>query len=551
MAVRDNNSQFDSEERTTTLRSLTRRTALGLIGGGGIASLTGSASASGGVSKNRSSEKPARLWNRDVDANGHDLFDLRSLDVEHVYTSARDADVIVWRDKDGVFHADSHDGEVASGPRVLPVTQAAVDSLSEDRTSKEKVLIASPGEVRSGDGPLEIPSHTTLDAPVTLSIPSGEDVGVVVRGKGAEHFNIDSLNIDGPASMAIRLTSCSNVRLGDLRIHGVTSDGVRIDGRQNAPRSTDIQIDQLFVKDNGHHGLETYGVDRIQVDQVVGVDPESCVVLLNDTADATVNSVVGLEPGGPAGYATFRVANGAHDITVGEVVSRGGNRGIFGVSECYNITIGEVNIDGAEDQGILVQNCQNFAVEGGVVKNTNGDGVRIDSRNDGEQTPAEGVSISNLRVYDDRDEPRQTWGILETGPGCHHNRIVGNDVRDGGTVRNIGTFSNTTIVRNNVGGGFSSGEVTLEPGQSPAARVEGVSSFDDVTIPGSADNLEDFEPSALELRAKPVTAGSSLTYAWDHYFEYDGSDGEWDLVFEWRTDPGAALDVDFVVDKTR
>lgn len=546
--MRENTSQQENEHSPSSLRTLTRRTALSLIGAGGVAGLSGTTSA--GRPENRSSGESARPWNQDVDANGHDLFDLRSLDVEHVFTSARDADVVVWRDEDGVFHADGHDGEIASGPRVLPVTQAALDSLSEGRTSKEKVLVASPGEILSGDGPLEIPSYTVLDAPVTLSVPDGEDVGVVVRAEGSEYFDVDSLNVDGPASMGVRLTSCSNVRLGDLRIEGVTSDGVRIDGRHDAPRSTEIQIDQLYVADTGHHGLETYGVDQLQVDQVVGDDPASCVVLLNDTVDATVNSVVGFEPGSPAGYATFRVANGAHDITVGEVVSRGGARGIFGVSECFDITIGEVNIVGAEDQGILVQNCQNFTIEGGVVKNTNGDGVRIDSRNDGEQTPAEGVSISNLRVFDDRDDPQQTWGILETGPGCHHNRIVGNDVRDGGTTRNIGIFSNTAVVRDNVGGGFNSGVVTLEPGQSPAARVEGVSSFDDVTIPGSVDEPEDFELSALELRAKPLGT-DSLTYAWDHYFEYDGSDDEWDLVFEWRTDPGAAIDVDYVVDKTR
>ncbi len=552
MGMKDTPTPSDSNRA-----SLTRRTALALLGGTGVAALSGTAAAQsddereGDESHGNGRGNDGKPWNRDVDANGNGLYNLASLDVDHLYTSARDADVIVWKDDDGTFHADGADGEVASGDGVVPVAQAAVDSLTEGRTWNEKVLIASPGEITGADGNLELPSYTTLDAPATLSIPDGESVPPVVRAVGAEHVEVESLVVDGPAAMGIRLTSCSNVRLGDIRITGVTSDGIRIDGRGDAPRSTDIQMGQIYIEGNGHHGVETYGVDRIQIEQVVGNDPASCVVLLNDTVDATVNSVVGLEPGGPAGYATFRVANGAHDVTVGEVVSRGGNRGVFGVSECYDITIGHVNIEGAEDQGILIQNCRDFTVQGGVVKNTNGDGVRIDSRNDGEQLPAEGISISNLRVYDDRDEPKQTWGILETGPACNHNRIVNNDVRGGGTTRNIGIFSNTTVVRDNVGGGFTDGEVTLSAGESPAARVEGISEFPDVTIPGSVDEPEDFEASALSVRAKPATTGSSETYAWESYVEWNGSAGSWDLVFEWRTDPGVDVTLDYVVDKTR
>ena len=537
-----------SEQHSDSPLTYTRRTALALLGVGSASAFAGNAAAGPADEEPGTSGKQ---WNRDVDANGHGLFELGELDVQHVYTSARDADVVVWRDGAGVFHADGPDGEVASGDRVVPVTRAAIDGLTDERTSTEKVVVASPGEVREGDGSIELPSYTALDAPVTLSVPDGEEVPPVVRAEGAEQIEVESLVVEGPADMGVRLTSCSEVRLGDLRIVGVRSDGVRIDGRGDAPRSTDIQVDRVYVEGNDHHAFETYGVDRLQIDQVIGVDPASCVVLLNDTVDTTVNSIVGFEPGIPAGYATFRVANGAHDITVGEVVSRGGARGVFGVSECYDVTVGEVNIEGAAEQGILIQNCRNVAVQGGVVKNTDGDGVRIDSRDDGEQFPAEGVSVTNLRVYDDRDDPQQAWGILETGPNTNNNRIVGNDVRDAGTERNVRTFSNTTVVRDNVGGGFASGDVTLLSGSSPAARVEGVGTSEYAPVPGSVEEPQDFEPSALDLRAKPATGGTSATYSWESYFEWNGGDGAWDLVFEWRTDPGSDIEVDYVVDKTR
>lgn len=540
-----------SEQHSESALTYTRRTALALLGVGSVSALAGNAAAAQSDDGEPETGTSEKQWNRDVDANGHSLYELGELDVQHVYTSARDADVIVWRDEEGVFHADGPDGEVASGDGVVPVTRSAIDGLTDGRTSKEKVVVASPGEVREGDGSIELPSYTALDAPVTLSVPDGEEVPPVVRAEGAEQIEVESLVVEGPADMGVRLTSCSEVRLGDLRIVDVKSDGVRIDGRGDAPRSTDIQVDRVYVEGNDHHAFETYGVDRLQVDQIIGVDPASCVVLLNDTVDTTVNSVVGLEPGIPAGYATFRVANGAHDITVDKVVSRGGARGIFGVSECYDVTVGEVNIEGAAEQGILIQNCRNVAVQGGVVKNTDGDGVRIDSRDDGEHFPAEGVSVTNLRVYDDRDDPQQAWGILETGPNTNSNRIVGNDVRDAGTERNIRTFANTTVVRDNVGGGFTSGEVTLSSGDSPAARVEGVGTSEYASVPGSVEEPEDFELSALDLRAKPATGGTSATYSWESYFEWNGADGAWDLVFEWRTDPGSDIEVDYVVDKTR
>ena len=542
----------DRDERTDALVT-TRRAALALLGVGGLGAATGGAAASD-RSRQRdgrtgAGEQPWYDWEADVDANQYELANLGAVEVDRVYTAAREPDVVVWEDEEGTFYADGHDGPVASGERVLPVTQAAIDSLPSGRTSNGTVLVASPGEITPADEGLDVPSYTTLNVPVTLTATDEAAPGIL-RATGAEHVEIESLTVKGPAG-GMRFTSCSNLRLGDITLIGVTGDGIRIDGRGDAPRTQDVQIDRVYIEDNGHHGIETYGVDRIQIHQVIGVNPASCVVLLNDTTDATVNSVVGLEPGMPAGYATFRVANGAHDITVGEVVSRRGARGVFGVSECYDVTIGEVNIVDAEDQGILVQNCQNFTIEGGVVKNTNGDAVRIDSRNDGEQMPAEGVSITDLRVVDDRDEPRQTWGILETGPNTNHNRIVNNDVRGGGTEGLIGIYSNSTVVSQNVGGGFASGTVTLSTGESPAARVEGVSEFEDRTIPGSVDELESFEPSALETRAEPATTGTTSSYAWESYYVWDGDAAAWDLVFEWRVDPGTDLEVDYIVDKTR
>lgn len=123
--------------------------------------------------------RDGRPWNQDIDAQGHSLQNLGALEVDHMYTAARDADVIVWKDTEGVFHADNHEETVASGEDVLEVTQAAVDSLTDGRDWMEKVAVVSPSTVGPADvddslddyeysddvAGIELPSYTVLDIP--------------------------------------------------------------------------------------------------------------------------------------------------------------------------------------------------------------------------------------------------------------------------------------------------------------------------------------------------------------------------------------------------
>ncbi len=71
------------------------------------------------------------------------------------------------------------------------------------------------------------------------------------------------------------------------------------------------------------------------------------------------------------------------------------------------------------------------------------------------------------------------------------------------------------------------GTVTLSTGSTPAARVTGVSSTESMN----------FAPP----RVQPDTGSTqpSADYSWESYMEWDDSAGAWDLVIEWRTDPGS------------
>lgn len=549
MTEQDNTAETAESSVSNDGLSFTRRTALALLGAAGVGATASESAAAELDGTTESRADPMRNWNRDVDAQGHELRNLGAVEVDDVYTAARDADVVVWKDDDGVFHADSHDEQVAHGEDVMTVTQAAVDSLTEGRTTKEKVAVVSPGVATGETSKIELPSYTTLDVPVEIHVPYGssgrsEDVSYVVHSDGAEHIEIPNLKVTGAPFIPVRLQHSSNVVLGDIRIiadEGTDmNDAVRIDGRGDEPRTTDVQVDTVYVENANKHAFETYGVDRIQVGQVIAKDVAGSGVLLNDTVDATVGQVVGHRVDADGGYAAFRVANGARDVSCSQVVARECGRGVFGVSGCRNITISNVNLVDMASHGVLIQDCQNFTIEGGVVENTNSEGVRIDSRSSGgipddprNFASTEGVTITNLRIADTRDEPKMPWGIMETGPDTTTSRIVDNDVRGSGTEGEITVFSPETVVRNNVGGGLHTGTVTLSANADTAARVEGV-----------GENAE----SALALRARPSDA-SGESFAWDHYFAWDAADQQWDLVFVWREEPESDVALDYVVDQ--
>jgi hypothetical protein len=471
--------------------------------------------------------QPWYTWEADVDAGGNSLTNLSSADPDHLYTSAREADVVVWRDSEDVYQVDGSDGTVAAEEELMAAIQAGVDSLSEDRSTAESVLVASSGVVDAEDEVtgVDLPSHTTVDVAGEITIEGETDD--LFSAVGAENIEIPRLTVSGGASRAVFLDDCSEVRLGHLWIEGVTVQGVRIQGG-----CEDVQIDTAYVAETGHHGIETYDVTRIQIGQVIGVDPGSSVLLLNETFDATVGQVIGQNP--KFDYATFRLANGCRNITCGRVVSRGGVRGVSIITGTRDVTVGEVNINGGRKAGILLVDVRNVNILGGVIKNVDGPGVNIWSIGLQGTTSEinESISLGNLRIVDERsgDDRSQTHAIRERG-ACLHNRFLDNDIRGGGTEDLIEVGSETTIVDRNVGGGIDSGTVTLSSGGPEAGRVEGVTTH---------------RASSLSVRAQPLDE-TDAAFAWEEWFEWTGE--QWDLVFDWRTDPGESLTLEYVVDR--
>lgn len=406
----------EETHRSTTSRQWTRREALAIAGSGLFAGAVGSAQAAS--------------------------YDAR------VYESS------------GTFYAENGGSTVYNSGDFLDTIQAAVDSLSTGRSSKERVLVEASGQTGSHawDGDVkavDLPSYTVLDVPGTISVnDTGDDLIVPVRAENVTDIEVPRLNVTGNPRYGMWIKSCTNVSLGDIWMSLPTAEsvglGVRIDDSGGSGRTNNVTLDSAFVEDCTHHAVETYGVDGIDIGTVETQDTGGCGLLLNDTSDATVDTVDAVNPDPGGGYAGFRVANGAGpNITVQNVTVRGGARGIFGVSGSHDFTIESVDIEGTDVQGILIQDCQNANVNGGTVRNNDNEAVRIDSRDADTHDPASNVTVQNLRVVDDRANKQQTYGIYETGPDTNNNAILNNDLRDGGTIAELSVYAASTTVQGN------------------------------------------------------------------------------------------------------
>jgi hypothetical protein len=181
--------------------------------------------------------------------------------------------------------------------------------------------------------------------------------------------------------------------------------GIRIDNHgDTSVRSRNVRIDNVYVSGTSNHGVETYGLDGLTIGTVTARNTGYSGLLLNNTINATVSKVDAEGAGAGTGYAAFRMANRngrvgsgyPTNIRVGEVIARGGGRGIFCVSESGGVVVDRVNIAQTGNNAILIENCHNvnLAAQGGSV--TGPGDIRLAARSDFPNNSD--ITIQNLTV---------------------------------------------------------------------------------------------------------------------------------------------------------
>lgn len=292
-----------------------------------------------------------------------------------------------------------------SGTDMLSAMRAAVNSLTPGRTSKQRVVVRGSGDVPANQS-LDLPSYTILEVCGTINVTGSPGGGhAVVRGRNVTDIEVPYLNVTGAPYFGIFVRNGTNITLGqiDLRLSGGL--GIRIDNHSNRNvRTRNVRIDNVYVSGTNNHGVETYGVDGLTIGTVTARNTAYSGLLLNDTINATVQRVDGQGTGTGTGYAAFRMANRngrvgdsyPTNIRVGEVIARGGGRGIFCVSESGGVVIDRVNIADTGNNAILIENCYNVnlaAVSGTV---SGGGGIRIAARTEFANT--RDVTLQNLTI---------------------------------------------------------------------------------------------------------------------------------------------------------
>ncbi|WP_257231022.1 hypothetical protein [Streptomyces sp. UH6] len=278
---------------------------------------------------------------------------------------------------------------VYTGSDLRAAVQAAVGSLTANRTYKERVVVRGSGSMSAGSR-ISLPSYTVLDVCGTINVTgSGSGDQAPVYSRGTRDVEIQHLNVTGAPLYGIFMRNVQNVVLGQIDMRLSSGLGVRIDNRGDTSQwSRNIRIDNVYVSGASSHAVETYGVDGLTVGTVTARNVGESGLLLNQTVNATVTKVDAENAGTGTGYAAFRMANrngrvGSSyptNIRVGEVVARGGGRGVFCVSESGGAVIDRVNISNTGNNAVLIENCYNvtLAAQSGTV--SGGGEIRLAAR---------------------------------------------------------------------------------------------------------------------------------------------------------------------------
>ncbi|MFI9770440.1 hypothetical protein ACIHJG_26720 [Streptomyces sp. NPDC052415] len=294
---------------------------------------------------------------------------------------------------------------VYTGADMRAAMQAAVSSLTPGRTWKERVVVRGSGSIGAGSR-VSLPSYTVLDVCGTINVTgSGSGDQAPVYARGVRDIEVQHLNVTGAPLYGIFLRNVQNVVLGQIDMRLSAGLGVRIDNRGDTSQWTrNVRIDTVYVSGASSHAVETYGVDGLTVGTVTARNVGHSGLLLNQTINATVTRVDADGAGTGTGYAAFRMANrngrvGSSyptNIRVGEVIARGGGRGVFCVSESGGAVIDRVNLTNTGNNSILIENCTNvnIAAQSGSV--TGGGEIRLAARS--EFPNNSGITIQNLTV---------------------------------------------------------------------------------------------------------------------------------------------------------
>ncbi|KAH8167930.1 hypothetical protein CIB48_g304 [Xylaria polymorpha] len=276
------------------------------------------------------------------------------------------------------FKASKGSTSVYSGSDYRAAIQAAVDSIG----SGQRVAVMASGSI--GANTITIGSGKIFEGCGTINTANRAGHGAI-ESLGTTGVKIPYLIMTGNPYFGLRFYGTKNLELGSITMNLSGGLGIRFDRDQAA--NSNVKMGTITVHGAGSHAVETWNIDGLTIDKVIARDVGECGLLLQTTTNARVGLVDGDNVATGTGYATFRMANNNGQLSSGvytpnvfvdKVVSRGGGRGVFCVSQSGGAVISQVDLANNGNNAILLENCYNVAINGGTV--SGGGEVRVSSR---------------------------------------------------------------------------------------------------------------------------------------------------------------------------
>jgi hypothetical protein len=278
------------------------------------------------------------------------------------------------------FTASKGSSRVYSGSDYRAAIQAALDSIS----SGQRVAVMASGSI--GASTITITSGKIFEGCGTINVASRSGRGAI-ESTDTTDVQIPYLTMTGSPYFGLRFSGTKNLSLGKITMNLSGGLGIRFD-RDRAANSN-VKMDVISVTGAGSHAVETWNIDGLTINQVIARNVGESGLLLQKTTNARVGLVDGNNVGAGTGYATLRFANNNGqnpngnyntNVYIDKVVSRGGGRGIFCVSQSGGAVITSVDLANNGNNAILIENCYNVSIRGGTV---NGGGeVRLAARSE-------------------------------------------------------------------------------------------------------------------------------------------------------------------------
>ncbi|KAI6778566.1 parallel beta-helix repeat protein [Emericellopsis cladophorae] len=280
----------------------------------------------------------------------------------------------------GNYVATANGGQVYAGSDYRLAIQTAIDSVS----AGQRVSVLASGGI--GASSIDIPSGKTFEVCGTLDVGFNNARGAI-RSLGTSDVSIPYLTMTGNPYFGMQFYGTSNLHLGEIVLNLSGGIGIRFD--RDAASNSDVSMDSIRVTGAGSHAVETFNINGLTIGEVIATDCGESGLLIQTSTDVQVGYVEGNNVGAGTGYATLRFANnngqlpdGSYDtnVYVDRVVSRGGGRGVFCVSQSGGAEIGTVDLADNGNNAILIENCYNLSILGGTV--SGGGEVRLSARDE-------------------------------------------------------------------------------------------------------------------------------------------------------------------------